>query len=186
MTETADDRDLEETKYDETPGLEPDDDEEQGEADAETPPAPEPPSSEAVLKKADAANRRYHKQLDSILGAKSGHIDCPTCEGLGIVWDDGKPAADFVHPDNLEACGYCNGYGQVISGSKNPDHQLVVCIKCNGLGYVTKAAQPANVTQLPAPMPTPDQPIGGQYVPGRGFIPYGATEPLPGTNIGGG
>lgn len=183
MTETADDRDLDTTDDDETPGLEPDEDDEQGEADAATPPAPEPPSSEAVLKKADAENRRYHKKIDSIFGAKSGHIDCPTCEGLGIVWDDGKPEVDLVHPDNLVTCEACNGYGEVITGSKNPSHVTTICIQCNALGYITKTAQPALVAQLPPPAPEQAAPMNGQYVPGRGFIPYGATEPLPGTNL---
>jgi hypothetical protein len=42
----------------------------------------------------------------------------------------------------------------------------------------------APVAPITPPTTTHDAPIGGQYVHGKGFIPYGATEPLPGTNFG--
>jgi hypothetical protein len=184
MSEQNDDRDLAELEPEQTPGLEPDEEEEAAEHDAQEAPAPAPPSSEAVLKKADAENRRYHKKLDSILGANSGHHECPACQGLGITWQQDAEAPDLVHPDNLETCDACNGYGEVITGSKNAAHYTTVCVKCSALGYITKAAAPTVVQLPPAPPPAADQPIGGQFVPGRGFIPYGATEPLPGTNFG--
>jgi len=89
-----------------------------------------------------------------------------------------------VHPDNLVTCEACNGYGLVETGSKNPDHITAICTACSAMGYITKAAQPSNVAPLPTYVPPTDQPIAGQYVPGRGFVPYGSTEPIPGSLTG--
>src|SRR4051794_8625998 len=121
MSEQNDDRDLEENEPEQTPGLEPDDEEETPEHEQAEAPAPAPPSSEAVLKKADSENRRYHRALDKILGADSGHRECPACQGLGITWAQDAEAPELKQADDAEPCPDCNAYGLTITGSKNPD-----------------------------------------------------------------
>jgi hypothetical protein len=184
VSEQNDDRDLEEHEADETPGLAPDEEPEDAEPNNEFTASPAPPSSEAVLKKADAENRRYHKKLDTILGPNSGHHECPACQGLGITWAQDAEAPDLRQADDAEPCPACNAFGVTITGSKNPEQATKPCNECGGRGWrnVVKPLEP--VAPITPPAPPSDQPIGGQYVPGRGFIPYGATEPLVGTNLG--
>jgi hypothetical protein len=184
MSEQHDDREPDEHEPDETPGLEPDEEEAEAEADADQSPPPSPPSSEATLKKADAENIRYHKKLDTILGPKSGHRECPACQGLGITWEPREAAPPLMKAEDAEPCPTCNAYGVTITGSREPQQATKPCADCGGRGW-------RNVVK-PVPVPTPivqpqaqtTDPIGGVFVPGRGFIPYGATEPLPGTNLG--
>jgi hypothetical protein len=184
MSEQNDDRDLEEHEPEQTPGLEQDEEEEAAEHEQAEAPAPAPPSSEAVLKKADAENRRYHKKLDTILGPESGHRECPACQGLGITWAQAEDEPPLMKAEDAEPCPTCNAYGVTITGSREPQQATKPCADCGGRGW-------RNVVK-PVPVPTPivtpqapaNDPIGGVFVPGRGFIPYGATEPLPGTNLG--
>jgi hypothetical protein len=184
VSEQNDDRDLDEAEPDATPGLAPDEEEEAAEHEAAEAPAPAPPDSEATIKRAEKENRRYHKAIDKIFGENSGHRDCPTCDGLGITWAQDVDAPELQQADDAEPCPDCNAYGVTITGSKNPDQATKPCNGCGGRGWrnVVKPLEP--VARFSPNEPTPETPIGGQYVPGKGFIPYGATEPLPGTNFG--
>jgi hypothetical protein len=185
MSERNDDRDLDETEPDETPGLAPDEEEEAAEHEQEEAPAPAPPDSEATIKRAEKENRRYHRAIDKIFGENSGHRDCPACDGLGITWAQDVEAPELRQAEDAEPCPACNAFGVTITGSKNPEQATKPCNECGGRGWrnVVKPLEP--VATMPAPALPADTPIGGQYVPGKGFIPYGATEPLPGTNFGG-
>jgi hypothetical protein len=184
VSEQNDDRDLDETEPDETPGLAPDEEEEAAEHEEAEAPAPAPPSSEATLKKADAENRRYHKKLDAILGADSGHRECPACQGLGITWQQ-EEVPTLLQAKSSERCDECDGWAIQRSGAREgTDQWSKPCEGCGGRGWKTKIAPPEVVATMPTPQLPTDTPIGGQYVPGKGFIPYGATEPLPGTNFG--
>jgi rubrerythrin len=184
MSEQNDDRDLAETEELEADQLSPDEEEEAAEHDAQEAPAPAPPDSEATIKRAEKENRRYHKAIDKIFGENSGHRDCPACDGLGITWAQDAEAPELRQADDAEPCPACNAFGVTITGSKNPEQATKPCNECGGRGWrnVVKPLEP--VAPITPPAPAADQPIGGQYVPGRGFIPYGATEPLPGTNFG--
>lgn len=141
-------------------------------------------NSQGQIEKAERANRNYQKRLREIFGADTTLYDCVHCSGLGVTFEpeqeSGVPA-DLKQADNLEACEHCNAYGFNLTPSKNPDHGTAVCTKCSGIGYVVKTA-PAPVYEVPQPAAPPaDSPLNGQWVPGRGFIPFGATEPLPNT-----
>jgi hypothetical protein len=146
--------------------------------------AAERDGSHALIEKAERANRNYTKRLREIFGADTTLYDCVHCNGLGITFEpeqtDGVPS-DVKMAENLEVCEHCNGYGLNLTPSKNEDHMTAVCTKCSGIGYLVKTT-PAPVYEVPTPAaPAADTPIGGQWVPGRGFIPYGQTEPLPNT-----
>jgi hypothetical protein len=184
VSEQHDDHEPDEHEPDETPGLEPDEEEEQAAEDADQSPSPSPPSSEAVLKKADSENRRYHRALDKILGPESGHRECPACQGLGITWAQEEEAPPLLKADDAEPCPSCNAYGQTITGSRNPDQTLKPCNDCGGRGWKNVTPKLEPVAPIVTPQAPTNDPIGGVFVPGRGFIPYGATEPLPGTNLG--
>lgn len=145
---------------------------------------PAGPSSEAVMQAADKENRRYMKKLETILGPDEARHECVYCNGLGVAWGEQGATPDYVHPDNLVMCETCNGWGQVLTGAKNEMHYLAMCIKCAGNGYETVPAQPSNVATITPYTPPTDQPIAGQFVPGKGFIPYGSTEPIPGSLTG--
>jgi hypothetical protein len=143
--------------------------------------------SHELAGKLEKENERHIRAVVKLLGPDMEGNICPTCDGFGFAdaeqrasIDAGLPD-DFKQPENYKTCEGCNGYGEVKSGAKNPNYVVVTCTQCSGKGYVIEAAPVAHVTPLPVAPATSDQPIGGQYVPGRGFIPYGATEPIPGT-----
>lgn len=84
----------------------------------------------------------------------------------------------MVHPENLVSCETCNGYGQIITGSRNPDHALAMCIECAGNGYKTLPKTQTNVYQMPEAQPiTAQQAQMGTLLPTGEFVPFGATVP---------
>jgi DnaJ-class molecular chaperone len=166
-------------------GDEPDDAQEEAEREAEQEAElknePKREASQVQLQKADSANRTYMRKLASILGEDENRHECTACNGLGVTWGDPTPATDLQHPSEYVACERCAGYGVVESGSKHPDYAVVVCTDCSGKGYSIAATQQAPIYQVPPLEPPAAQVLQGQYVPGRGFIPYGSDEPLPGS-----
>jgi rubrerythrin len=132
--------------------------------------------SDALIKKAEKAQANYAKRIRDIFGDNAPQYDCPACNGLGLVWNLDEPTPELVHPDNLVTCDACNGYGAVITGSKAPGRETTVCITCSGNGYITKSAQPENVTPIQPNAPTTFQPA---QAPVMGFMgPDGVFQPL--------
>lgn len=167
-------------------------------ADAEPEPEPEldeqtpeeaaaAEGSQEIARKLERENERHVKAVSKILGQNMDEHLCPTCDGFGFADEQQKAAAesalpaDFVHPDEYQTCRDCHGYGEILSGSKNPQHAVVTCTKCSGLGYKIEAVHPPAAPVYTLPTPQEAQPLNGVYVPGRGFIPYGETEPIPGS-----
>lgn len=147
--------------------------------------AAEPPATVAqregsadVAKKLERAVSDQKKRLARILDTDLEGCECPTCDGLGYTPGGMGEAPQFVHPDNLVACEACNGYGQLVTGSKNPAHELAICTTCTGFGYVTKQAQPQNVHTLPTHAPDAQAAQAGTLLPDGRFLPFGATEPI--------
>src|SRR5262249_40272018 len=63
-------------------------------------------------------------------------------------------------PDN-EECPFCEGMGLFLSGSHNPDHQLISCSRCNGKGYVLRPMENAA-----PPVAAPPVTLDPSFMPG--------------------
>jgi hypothetical protein len=133
--------------------------------------------SEELLKKADQANRSYHKRLNTILGDDPNRHECPTCQGLGVTWGEPEPVLELVEAEDARPCEKCNAVGVVLTGSKNPQQATKQCSSCGGRGWQNVVLQSAPVVPIMPAQPAGASPVGGQWVPGRGFIPYGQAEP---------
>lgn len=55
------------------------------------------------------------------------------------------PAEGYKPADNAQMCTACNGFGRRLSGSKVPEHRVILCPTCRGNGYT-----PKGVAQAPA------------------------------------
>lgn len=154
------------------------DDEAEGEPEAVKPAGP---SSEAVMQAADKENRRYHAKLDKILGEDDTRHECTKCNGLGVTWGKDEPPMELVTAEDAEPCPKCNAFGLTLTGSKQPGQETKPCGGCGGRGWREKIVPLAPIAALPNTTPGQGQVLQGQYVPGKGFVPYGADEALPGT-----
>lgn len=137
-------------------------DSEEAAEDEETPPEPEPepagdPSepTDRQLKSLDSEQRRHEERVRAIMGSfVEGFVACATCAGVGMVPQGPAPK---THED-FRACEICNGFGEVLTGSRNPQHVSTSCPRCGGRGYLerTATAQPVSAPQ-PAPASPQDE-----------------------------
>ena len=168
------------------PGTEAGDDDEEA---AEHESAPEPDESVAqaaaragsddIPKKLERALTDQRKRLERIIGVDLAGKECATCDGMGYVPEGVADIPPLVYPDNLERCDRCNGHGQLGTPSLVPGQEAIVCTGCAGLGYVTKTAQPSNVTPIAPASPTAEAAQMGTLLPDGRFLPFGASEPIP-------
>lgn len=164
-----------ETTDEPDPRITGDDDEEEAETTATV--ASRDGSAE-VAKKLERAVSDQKRRLAKILDTDLDGCECPTCDGMGYTPGGLGAEPDFVHPDNLVACDACNGYGQIVTGSKHPSHHLAICTTCTGFGYITKQTAPATVHTLPTHPPDAQAAQAGTLLPDGRFLPFGATEPI--------
>lgn len=147
---------------------------------AEVEPEPEPePSSQAVIEgqeKALAAEQKRHANaLAKALGEHWGEFElCPLCQvdgyamayGPGEIGPEQRQAILTVmgeapgqnlgeHPTEVR-CSVCDGYGEMLNGSRRPEQMTSACQTCMGTGHIAKPmeAQP-NGHQLYTPPPPP-------------------------------
>jgi hypothetical protein len=162
------------SRDEETPeGVDP----ETGEITEQTPAeaADEDGSTEQV-EKAEIARAAYNAEIDAIFGENAPPLECATCNGLGRVWNTEEPQPELVHPPELVACSRCNGYGQVLTGSRNELNQTTTCTACNGTGWKIETPQPENVTPL---VPASAATVGTSGAPVMGWMgPDGVFQPL--------
>jgi len=175
---TPDETETTEPTPDTTPDTDEDDDAEAAEAEAIA--RVKAASTAEIPKKIERAVNDQRKRLEKIIGVELEGAECPTCGGMGYTVGGADPDAEMVHPDNLVLCEKCNGYGEIITGSRNPQHATAVCIECTGYGYKTLAMQPTNVTPIQAPQITAQQAQMGTMMPDGTFVPFGQTAPAAG------
>lgn len=136
------------------------DDDQQAEANAEV---AVPTADEVALEK---ELTRHRKAVQKALGdGFEAMTDCPTCYTLGYVPHGLEPEPELLEDENLAACPACNGYGQVITGSRNEQYFTTQCTRCAGTGYRDKAAIAADAhartidttppSSYPPPQPVP-------------------------------
>lgn len=108
--------------------------------------APEPPAEPSadpaagldeptpkMLKTLQRETERYHAKVRAIMGGfVEGFVDCSTCGGIGLEPDAPKAK---THPFFAE-CETCNGYGQVLTGSRDENNLGRDCPDCLGRGYL--------------------------------------------------
>jgi hypothetical protein len=162
-----------------TPSIEGDDaDAEEHEAEQETAPTPEFDASAEQWRQLDAANDAYIKKVVKIVGEDAPLVGCEHCSGRGFTLGEQEPEVPMVHPDNLVSCDACNGYGEIITGSRNPTHITSVCTACAGNGFITKPVVQAPAYVPPAaPVITAQQAQYGTMLPDGTFVPLGAPAP---------
>lgn len=173
----------------ENPGTEPEPDHDDDD-EAAAPPEPEQSpeaaaaadGSNEIMLKADKENQRYHRAIDRILGPDENRHECAACDGLGIVWGEQGAGAnelpELAVAKDARPCEDCHAMGVVLTGSHHPGQETKPCADCGGRGWLNV------VVPVPAP-PTPltpsaqsQQQLTGTWVPGRGFVPFGASDPI--------
>lgn len=148
------------------------------EQEQETAPEPEQSSLaqiEAQNKAEKSEHTRHENALKKIVGDHwAMFTECPLCQidGYALPYEPGELGPEQrqailaimgegpgqglkPHPD-LEMCAYCDGWGRLLTGSKNEGALTEICPKCSNQGYVMKNAAPEqNGNQLYTPPPPP-------------------------------
>ena len=70
----------------------------------------------------------------------------------------GAPEADYREHPTESICDSCDGWGQVYTGSKVANQDLLNCPACNGLGHRVKQGAPLPTFAGQPPAPAASQP----------------------------
>lgn len=148
---------------DEADRVEAEDDETTDEPDAERPDEPDAEPAEPVdqarkIQALERENDRRAKALERIMGEDFAALtECPTCVGFvpGYIVQGQEVIPDPAFDDASEACPKCLGYGRLRTRSLADGHDSVLCQRCSGAGWVTKAAADAVVPVASGPPPLP-------------------------------
>jgi len=147
-----------------------------------------PEQIEASIASWDREKSRHMRELEKRDDVRfADTVECPLCEGHGRMWPvlpepestarrefingalGGAPEADYREHPTESICDSCDGWGQVYTGSKVANQDLLNCPACNGLGHRVKQGAP-----LPMFAGQPPATVGSQ--PGY-EIPY-STVPM--------
>jgi hypothetical protein len=179
MTEPTPETPDETLEPDETPTPTPDEEDEEQESEETPAQAAAREGSADIPKKLERALNDQRKRLEKIVGVELAGKECPTCDGMGYLPQGAADEPELVHPENLVTCEPCNGYGVVVTGSRNPDHVTAMCTSCAGNGFITKPLATTNVTPITpyteSPALTPVQAQMGTMMPDGTFVPFGGT-----------
>lgn len=116
-----------------------------------------PEALEAAAKKIDQAANTYRRRIESLLGADNFAVlvPCELCSGdiLGFHYPPelmipesdldqrliealaGPARPEYVDSPDRHMCDVCNGYGEVLTGSKVPGKGRIKCATCRGYGF---------------------------------------------------
>lgn len=159
----------------EHPDAEPDEpiepDEAEQEAEAVEEEAPPEPSSLAQIqgmeKALEAEAKRHEKAVAKALGEHFGDFrECPLCQvaGYAMQYQPGEidPAQrdeiatvmgeasgpDYAkHPSEVR-CPTCDGWGEMLNGSRRGEQMTSACQTCMGSGHVDKSQLASNVVSI--------------------------------------
>ena len=159
------------------PEPEPEDDE----AEAEPEPEPEahalPPIGPDEIAKAERATQAQRRKLGAILGDAYVAHECLLCSALGFLPELPPVGTTFIVADSegglglevqpppvdipLQAapdkamCDECDGYGEVLTGSRAPHGMVAPCSKCAGNGWVMVARSTPLAAAMDGSVPVP-------------------------------
>ncbi len=124
------------------------------------------------IAKAERARSAQQKRLAGILGEGYVEHECIFCTGLGFTPEPPPLGATFtvvsgedgptfevqaalsdiplLQAPDKQACDECDGYGEVLSGSRAPHAMVVPCTRCAGNGWVMVARELPIATVAPA------------------------------------
>lgn len=132
------------------------------EPEAEAAPEAEPSSPAAVeqsFKELAASEKSHRTRVARIMGQDFGDVElCPLCATFtagfvlpyaALTADEGlkaavrrlngdAPQAELQPAKDSEQCPDCDGWGDVLTGSKADRAKTGPCIRCNGKGFVAK------------------------------------------------
>lgn len=178
---------------------------EEAEAEADTEAEPEGEQEQEPLAhigpteiaKAERAREAQRKKLAGILGDAYVAHECVLCTGLGflpelpplgttltlVAGEDGPAIMAEPPPTEiplLEApdktrCPECDGWGEVLSGSRTSHGMVTPCGKCSGNGWIIVARTEPLLAPLPAPG-VPPAPTNGPQSYGFGPDAWGRPE----------
>lgn len=170
----ADEAEREETEEPTENPAGPSEDEDGGD-ETHTVPSPPPPVEAPAaigpeqIAKAEKAVAAQKKKLAGILGDDYVAHDCLVCAGLGFVPElpevgttftlteqAGEVVLTVAGPSDLsgyreakdkDTCPWCDGLGQVRTGSQADAFKLAACTKCSGAGWVVVPVQEEQTAQ---------------------------------------
>jgi len=117
-------------------------DEGEPEPEAAEPDEPDP-TSQALAE----AHRAYLEAVMAALGPEAELMPCPACSGMGFNSVE-------LPPDEYHArCPDCDGWGNVLSGSRVESQRVLPCQGCNGSGHVPRLREVATVPAAPGQVP---------------------------------
>jgi hypothetical protein len=115
-----------------------------------------PEEMERRFKAATKLHATYAKGIARTFEGQTDDLtDCPLCAGLipgyVLIADAGRvepatkaavqaflgvvPEADYLPHPTAHRCEVCNGLGKVLSGSRVPNNETLICPACNGSGH---------------------------------------------------
>jgi hypothetical protein len=135
------------------------DEDETGEEESqEEEPSALAPIGEAEIRKAEKASEAQRRKLAGILGESYVAHECIFCaalgftpelppvgavltiveteEGVGYTAEPPPPEIPLLEAPDKERCPECDGWGEVLSGSRNSHGMVTPCSKCQGNGWV--------------------------------------------------
>jgi hypothetical protein len=180
-----------------------DDDEDEDEPADEPEPLPAESSSqaeiEAAMKKLATSAQTFRRRVADVLGEDAQHlVPCELCEPEipGFHWpaEIAKPrdethlrllevlrspaAPDYVAAPGLRACGACEGWGKVRTGSRVAGQEIGTCGTCKGFGFVPPPGVNAATGEVDATANGPDAPPA-DFGPPADSDPWGSPRVMP-------
>lgn len=137
-----------------------------------------PEQIEARMKAWERERDRHFRELEKRDDYRyAASAVCPLCEGYGMILPelpepentarrvavsmalggDGEP--EYREAPDREQCPDCDGWGEVLTGSRRRENQTGQCFRCNGTGFISKQGE-IKPLFTPAPAPAPAQPFG--------------------------
>lgn len=134
-------------------------------------------AAQALDKALTAEDNRHNRALGKLYGDEwPQHVRCALCDGIGFLhpelasglsndqWAHVVGAAiamtqrPYIEDSNYERCEHCDGWGQTLSGARDPEHYTKLCDVCSGNGFIQRAPRLPSIQPVPAASNGQEQP----------------------------